>query len=509
MPAAPGTGGRLPAVVRALDVVERLGNRLPHPFWLFWVLSALLGVLSLGLAAAGAGAVDPGGDGWVPVRNLLSGDGLAFAVSAALDSYRSFPPLVTIMVVIMGVALAERTGLLAAALRASIANVPASLVVFVLAFLGTVSTVASAAAYVILVPLGGIAFRAVGRSPILGVVVAYTAIASGYDANPVPAPNDVVFAGITTAAARIVDPGAVVTPLGNWYFNIASALLLAGVITLVTELLLTRRDGLEPDRGTGGDDPGLELSAAERSGLRRAFLAVLTLLTVTLLLTAPAGAPLGGDGGPAGSPLLAGVAFLIALVFGIGGIAYGVRTGAIRTFDDVPAIMAKGIVTVAPVLVFFFAISQFLAYFSWTNVGTLISVGTSDLLRGIGAPTWLVLLTVLAFLLVLNVVITSGAAMWAITAPVVVPMLMLLDVPPETAQAVFRIADSGSTSISPMSPYFLLALGFLQRYRADAGIGTLVSFTLPLAFAMTTAWTALFFVWWGLGIPLGPGAPVR
>ncbi|BBG04711.1 MULTISPECIES: AbgT family transporter [Pseudonocardia] len=509
MPAAPDTGGRLPSVVRALDVVERLGNRLPHPFWLFWVLSALLGLLSLGLAAAGIGATDPGSGGWVPVRNLLSGDGLAFAVGAALDSYRSFPPLVTIMVVIMGVALAERTGLLRAALRASLANVPASLVVFVLAFLGTVSTVASAAAYVILVPLGGIAFQAVGRSPILGVVVAYTSIASGYDANPVPTPNDVVFAGISTAAARIVDPDAVVTPLANWYFNIASALLLAAVITLVTELLLTRRDNLEPDEGTGSHDEGLDLSADERSGLRWAFLAVLTLLTVTLLLTAPAGAPLRGDGGAEGSPLMAGVAFLIAVVFGIGGIAFGIRTGVIRTFDDVPAIMAKGIVTVAPVLVFFFAISQFLAYFEWTNVGTLLSVATSDLLRDIGAPTWLVLLTVLGFLLVLNIVITSGTAMWAITAPVVVPMLMLLDVPPDTAQAVFRIADSGSTSISPMSPYFLLALGFLQRYRAGAGIGTLVSFTLPLALFMTAAWTVLFLVWWSLGIPLGPGAPVR
>lgn len=154
---------------------------------------------------------------------------------------------------------------------------------------------------------------------------------------------------------------------------------------------------------------------------------MLALLTVTLLLTAPAGAPLRGDGGPAGSPLMTGVAFLVAVVSGIGGITFGVRTGAIRTFDDVPATMATGIVTV----------------------------------------------------------------------------------PPDTAQAAFRIADSGSTSISPMSPYFLLALGFLQRYGADAGIGTLVSFTLPPAFFMTTTWAALFFVWWGLGIPLGPGAPVR
>lgn len=500
----------LPRLVRAMAVVERVGNALPHPFWLFWVLSAILAVVSAGLAAAGVAAVAPDGEP-VAVRNLLSGDGLAMAVSSMIDNFAQFPPMATIVTVIMGVAVAERSGLLAAAMRAGVARVPASLVVFAVAFAGTVAHVASAAAYVILVPLGGLAFRAVGRSPILGIVVAYTAIASGYDASPVPTPNDAIFAGITTAAARIVDPAVVVTPVGNWFFNIASSVVLALVITLVTRVVLAKRPDLDPDPDAPDDDvAGLSLSAAERTGLRRAGWVLLGCAVLLAAVMAPEWSPLRGENGSVvESPLVEGIGAVIALLFGLLGIVFGRAVGTIATAADVPKLMADGIRQMAPVLALFFAIAQFLAYFDWTHVGDVLAVVAADALRTTGVPIPVVFLMVLAVLTVVNVMVTSGTAMWSIAAPVIVPMLMLVEVPPETTQALFRIADSGSTAITPMSPYFVMALGFLQRYRKDAGIGTLASYTLPLAVAMTAVWTLLFFAWWALGIPLGPGAPVR
>ncbi len=500
----------LPRLVRAMAVVERVGNALPHPFWLFWVLSAILAVVSAGLAAAGVAVVAPDGEP-VAVRNLLSGDGLAMAVSSMIDNFAEFPPMATIVTVIMGVAVAERSGLLAAAMRAGVARVPASLVVFAVAFAGTVAHVASAAAYVILVPLGGLAFRAVGRSPILGIVVAYTAIASGYDASPVPTPNDAIFAGITTAAARIVDPAVVVTPVGNWFFNIASSVVLALVITVVTRLVLAKRPDLDPDPDAPDDDvAGLSLSAAERSGLRRAGWVLLGGAVLLVAVMAPAWSPLRGENGSiVESPLVEGIGAVIALLFGLLGTVFGRAVGTITTAADVPRLMADGIRQMAPVLALFFAIAQFLAYFDWTHVGDVLAVVAADALRTTGVPIPVVFLMVLAVLTVVNVMVTSGTAMWSIAAPVIVPMLMLVEVPPETTQALFRIADSGSTAITPMSPYFVMALGFLQRYRKDAGIGTLASYTLPLAVAMTVVWTLLFFAWWALGIPLGPGAPVR
>ncbi|MEV1023702.1 AbgT family transporter [Streptomyces sp. NPDC050264] len=503
---------RLPRVIRALAVVERAGNALPHPFWLFWILSALLAVVSAVLAVFDVSVVSPADGRTVVVQNLLSGDGLAMAVSSMVSNFAEFPPMATIVVVIMGVAVAERSGFLAAAMKVGVARVPASWVVFAVAFAGTVAHVASAAAYIILVPLGGLAFRAVGRSPILGIVVAYTSIASGYDASPVPTPNDAIFAGITTAAAKITGgDDAYVSPLSNWFFNIASSLLLAAVITLVTRYVLSRRPDLGPDPDADVEDLGtLRLSERERAALRAALLALGAGLVLVVAALLPTSSPLRGAGGSiVESPFLDGIAAVVACLFAVTGIVYGRRAGSITRAGDVPGLMADGVKQMAPVLVLFFAIAQFLAYFDWTHIGDVLAVRAAEALRHSGLPIVVVFLLVLVLLTLVNVMVTSGSAMWALAAPVLVPMLMLVHVPAETTQALFRIADSGSTAITPMSPYFVMALGFLQRYRKSAGIGTLTSYTLPLAVAMTVAWTLLFLAWWALGIPLGPGAAVR
>lgn len=505
------TGQRLPRIVRAMGVIERAGNALPHPFWLFWLLAAILAVTSAVLAGFDVSVVSPDDGKTVAVQNLLSGDGLAMAVSTMIDNFAEFPPMATIVVVIMGVAVAERSGFLAALMRVSVSRVPASWVVFAVAFAGTVSHVASAAAYIILVPLGGLAFRAVGRSPILGIVVAYTAIASGYDASPIPTPNDAIFAGITTAAARIVSPDAYVSPVSNWFFNIASSLVLAVVITLVTRFVLSKRPDLDPDPDAELEDIAtLTLSDRERSAMRLAGATLLVAVVALVAIVLPESSPLRGDGGSiVQSPLLDGIAAVVAFLFGTVGIVYGTRAGTISKAADVPKLMVEGLKQMAPVLVLFFAIAQFLAYFDWTHVGDVLSVKAAELLETSGLPIVVVFLLILTLLTIVNILVTSGSAMWSIAAPVIVPMLLLVDVPAETTQALFRIADSGSTAITPMSPYFVMALGFLQRYRKSAGIGTLASYTLPLAVTMTFAWTLLFLAWWLLGIPLGPGAPVR
>ncbi|MEV6285829.1 AbgT family transporter [Kribbella sp. NPDC051770] len=501
----------LPRLVRAMAVIEKAGNALPHPFWLFWILSAILAVVSWILSMLDVSVVSPKDGKTVAVQNLLSGDGLQMAVSTAISNFAEFPPMATIVVVIMGVALAERTGFLQSLMKVSVSRVPTSMVVFAVAFAGTMAHVASAAAYIILVPLGGLAFRAVGRSPILGIVVAYTAIASGYDASPIPTPNDAIFAGITEAAAKTVDPDASISPLSNWFFNIASSVLLSLVITLVVRLVLSKRTDLDADPDAPGDDPdALTLSDRERTGLRRAGIVFLVAVVAIVAVLVPHNSPLRGENGSiVESPFLDGIAMVVAVLFGLVGIAYGVTVGAIKQAGDVPKLMAEGIKQMAPVLVLFFAIAQFLAYFSWSKIGDLLSAESARWLGDIGAPTVVIFLGILVLLTLINILVTSGSAMWSLTAPILVPMMLLLNVPAETTQALFRIADSGSTAITPMSPYFVMALGFLQRYRKDAGVGTLASYTVPLAVAMTIAWTLLFLAWWALGIPLGPGAPVR
>ncbi|WP_340688668.1 AbgT family transporter [Amycolatopsis coloradensis] len=499
-------------LLRALDGVERLGNKLPHPFWLFVILSAVLALASWGLSAAGVSAVNPATGKTVEAKNLLSADGVRMMVTDAVKSYTSFPPLGTILVVMLGVAVAERSGLLAAVLRSGVSKVSPRWVTFALAFTGMVSHVASDAAYVVLIPLGALAFRAVGRSPILGIVVAFVSISAGYDASPLITPTDAILSGLTTAAAQTIDPAYSVTPLANYFFSLASSVVLAAVITLVTEKVLARRaEAMPVDDDAEEDDLGsLQLSRQERRGLLAALIALAVFVIALVLAVLPASSPLRGKGGSIiESPLLTSISIFLALGFLAAGWAYGKVAGTVTSSRDIPGFMAHGFREMAPILVLFFAISQFLAYFKWTGIGEITAINGAGLLKSAGVSGPVIMLGILVVVTLVNLIVTSGSAQWALIGPVFVPMLMLLDIPPETTQALYRIADSCTNAITPMSPYFVMALGFLQRYRRSAGIGTLFSMTVPLSFALLVVWTLLFFVFWVFGIPLGPGAPVR
>jgi aminobenzoyl-glutamate transport protein len=502
----------LNATMRILNGIERAGNKLPHPFWLFIILSALLIVLSWALAAMKVSAVNPADNKPVVAQNLLSAEGVEMMLGGAITNFAEFPALGTVLVVMLGVAVADRAGLLAAVLRRGVSRVPARWVTFALAFTGMISHAAADSAYIVLIPLGGLAFYAVGRNPIIGVIVAYVSVAAGFDASPVITPTDVILGGITTEAAHTVDPSVTVTPLANYFFSLASSFVLAAVITLVTETLLAKQAKNLPidDDAEVGDLGQLTLSDLERRGLRRSGIALLVIGALIALAIVPSNSPLRDENGDlALGPLLSAVALLIGIAFCIVGIVYGRTVGTIKRSSDVPDFMAHGMREMAPVIVLFFAISQFLAYFRWTNIGTIVAVKGADLLKAAGISGPVVFIGILLIVTIINLLITSGSAQWALVGPVFVPMLMLLDIPAETTQALYRIADSCTNALSPMSPFFVLVLGFVQRYRKSAGIGTLMALVLPLCLVMLVTWTLLFLAWWALGIPLGPGVSVR
>ncbi len=504
------TREREPALLRFLGVVERAGNRLPDSFWLFWILSGVLLVASW--LAKGATATAPGQSKPVVVRSLLSGEGLRDMIGDAVDNFVSFPPLGLIIVVMLGVALATETGMLHALLRASIVKVPTGWLTFALAFTGMTAHVLGDSAYVVLVPLGGVIFHIRGRNPILGVVVAFVSISAGYDASPLVTPTDTLLSGLTTSAAKLIDPTYTVSPLANYFFAIASAVVLSVVITLVTEKVLVRRVAALTVDAPPADDAtaSVTLDDKERRGLRRAGIAVAVVLAACVAALIPSGSPLRGEGGGIlNSPLLKDVAVVIFVVFFVAGLAYGLSVGKIRRSADVPRMMADGTKPLAPVLVLFFAISQFLAYFKWTNLGPYLAIKGASVLEGADISTPLLLLGMMLVVTFINLIVTSGSAQWALVGPIFVPMLMLLDVSPELSQAAYRIADSCTNAITPMSAYFVMTLGFMRQYRKDVGIGTLTSMTLPVVAAMLVVWTALLMAWWALGLPLGPGVPIR
>ncbi|WP_086563460.1 AbgT family transporter [Streptomyces africanus] len=493
---------------RGFAAIEKVGNKLPNPFWLFWILAGVVAVLSAVLAAAGVSAVHPGTHETIKVQSLLSKDGLAMAVEGAVDNFAAFPPLATILTVMFGIAVAERSGLFSALLRRMVARVPGRYLTFALSMTAMVSHVAGDAAYVTLIPLGALVFRAAGRSPVLGCIVAYVSISAGYDASPSLTTTDVLLSSISTAAAHTIDAHYVVTPVANYFFGLGSSVLVALVITLVVDKVLARRADLQPDEPVtalgAGEREAIEVTGRQQRALRVTGLVAAGFIAFLALAMVPASSPLRGEGGGiVDSPVIGGMALVLGVFFAVLGTVYGRMTGTFSAPRDIIAAMVEGTRAMAPILVLFFAISQFLAYFKWTNIGDVLAVTGAETLRDLHLHGWAVLVGIAVLITFMNLVITSGSALWALAAPVLVPMLMLIGIEPETTQAVYRVADSVTNCVTPMSPYFVMALGFIQQHRKSAGIGTLASFTIPIAAVVWVVWIAFFVAWYLLGIPFG------
>ena len=275
----------------------------------------------------------------------------------------------------------------------------------------------------------------------------------------------------------------------------------------MVELFLSKRPDLQVDEDYEEDSKTLTVTDASAKDVRALKAAGLVALLFAIALISALSfesSPLRGEGnGILNSPVMTGMAGIIGLFFSLVGVTYGLVSGSYKKVGDVLPAMVEGFRSMAPILVLFFAISQFLAYFKWTGIGQVMAISGATWFKEINAPGWAILLGIAILISVMNLVLTSGSAMWALAAPVFIPMLMLLGIEPETTQAMYRVADSVTNCVTPMSPYFVMALGFIQQYRKSAGIGTLASFTLPLAGIVWIVWISFFLLWYLLGLPFG------
>ncbi|SEB43699.1 aminobenzoyl-glutamate transport protein [Rhodococcus jostii] len=503
---------------RAISAIERAGNKLPNPFWLFWIMAGIVGGLSFVLSLAGVSVTLPNSGEVVEVKNLLSLEGIGYAAESALDNYSEFPAVSLVIAMILGVSIAEASGLMTALLRATVIRMPARWVTFAVAFGSMISHVLGDSAYMVMIPLGALAFRAVGRSPVLGVLVAFVSVSAGFNASPLVTPSAAIRASLTTAAAQTVDPDYVVTPVATFFYAAVASVYLSIVITLVVEFVLAKRpefsqwpaadDDSPADGAAAGDvtDLDVQLTSLERRGLKRAGVALVVYVAAVIALMLVPGSPLLGENGSiVQSVVVLNITVFIGLLFAVVGFVYGRATGSVTSLSALPKIMADGIIPVAPVLVLFFAASQFLGYFEWTGLGSVITVEGADLLHKLNAPHLVVLVIVVFAIAVLNLVISSGTAMWSILAPILVPMMMYVGMRPEATLAAFMIGDSATGPVTPMNAFFILALGYVQLYKKNAGIGTVISFAIPISIAVLISWSGLFVVWYLLGVPLGPG----
>lgn len=513
--------GKRSGFTRFLDTVEWLGNLLPHPVTLF-AMFALAVVLGSGVAAYfDVSALDPrpegaagrAADGVIRVVNLVSVDGLQRIISNLVTNFTSFPPLGVVLVALLGVSIAEHSGLISAAMRGLVMGASKRAVTITIVFAGIISNTASELGYVVLIPMAAVIFHSLGRHPLAGLAAAFAGVSGGYSANLFIGTVDPLLAGFTQQAANLIDPNYTVGPEANWFFMIASTFVISILGAFVTEKLVEPKLGkynvneAAIDLGSPTLDP---LTKAEKFGLKMAGLAFVGLGILLVLSVLPEWGPLRHPetGEVAGSPFLKGIVVFIFITFAIPGYVYGRIVGTMRTDRDVIDAMAKSISSMGLYIVLVFFAAQFVAFFGWSNLGAIIAVNGATALQNVGLTGPELFFFFIAMCAIINLSLGSASAQWAIFAPIFVPMLMIVGYSPEVIQAAYRIGDSVTNLITPMMSYFGLILAVAARYKKDLGIGTLIATMLPYTLVFFIGWTALFYIWvFLLGLPVGPGSP--
>ncbi|MBK8795906.1 MAG: AbgT family transporter [Anaerolineales bacterium] len=533
---------------RMLNTVERVGNKVPHPVLMFAylilgviVLSAILGLMGISVTEqiavpvpvevtpdfyedvseytlSGVGAQDVDfviKEQTIPIKSLLSIDGIRFLFTSFVPNFQGFGALAVTLIAMMGAGAADVAGLLAALIRKLVQVAPRPLIAYLIVFVGVLSSVASDAGYLILIPLGAAAFLAVKRHPIAGLAAGFGGVAAVFMANLIPTPTDAMLFEITNESIALAG-GTPISITADYFFQVVSTILMTLVVGIVIVRVVEPRLGKydptqagDPEHAAAADeiDPALEAR-----GLRRAGLAFLVVLGVVLLATLPPGAPLRDPetGSIIGqTPFMQSLLFIVMLFFFIPGVAFGLAVGKYKGANDVIAAVVKTFAGLGGLIFMLLLISQFIAYFNYTNMPAVLATTLADWLGNAGIPAIPLLIGFVLVIVVLDFIMPGSLAKWAIFAPIFVPLFIRLGVPAQTVFAAYRVGDSPINTLTPLMVYFPVIVAFAQRYDKKSGVGSLVALMLPVAAVVLVAWLALLILWFVLGIPLGPGYPVR
>ncbi|MCC5931268.1 MAG: AbgT family transporter [Cyclobacteriaceae bacterium] len=491
---------------RFLSIVEKIGNLLPHPATLFAGFAIFVVFLSGFLSLFNLTVQHPGTGENIEVVNLISAHGLHLILTKMITNFTNFAPLGTVLVALLGIGIAEGSGLIGAALRLVVLKSPPKLLTLVLVFSGVLSNTASEVGYVLLVPLAAMIFLAAGRHPLAGLAAAFAGVSGGYSANLLLGTIDPLLAGLSQEAAQIIDPAYEVNAACNYYFMFYSTFVITLLGTWVTEKIVEPRLG--PYMGSAESVKIDKITSLEKKGLWFALLASLLFTAFVLGGLIPQDGYLRNpeNGDILKSPFMSGIVALIFLGAAMAGIAYGVGAKTLKNDSDVMRGMAKAMETLGGYIVLVFFAAQFVAYFNWTNIGLISAVKGAELLQSSGLGPIPLMISFVLISAIINLVMGSSSAKWAIMAPVFIPMFMLLGYSPEFTQVAYRIGDSVTNIISPMMSYFALIVAFIQRYDDKTGIGTVISLMLPYSVVFLLGWMVMLILWIVFDLPLGFGA---
>jgi len=491
-----------------LKKIEFFGNMLPNPAVLFILLLLTLAIISAILASVNVTSIDPLTHKSIYVKNLLSKEGVQWMLTEMIRNYINFPPLGMIIVLTFGMGLVERVGLMEVAIKQSIHSIPKRGVTFAIVLISFMSHIASDASLMIVPPIAAMVFYSLGRHPYAGFAASLAAIYCGFSANILIVTTDVLLSGITTQAAKVIDPTAFVSPVDNWYFMSFSVIFLSIVTTIVTEKFVEPRLGeYKGTKAFSFDKPtGEQIAAMKATGV-----AAIIYIAILLMMVVPEGALLRNPqtGTILNSPLMRSIVPLLFMFLLTIGITYGIKIGIIRKADDVIKMMTESVKSLAGFLVMVFGITQFIAAFGWTNLATLMATSGSEFLKSINMDGLPALLCFMLFSQLVGCFVAGGSATWALLSPVFVPMFMLMGYHPAFIQVAFRAGDGSLNPIAPVNTFLPFFLDAMQQYKKEAGIGTYLSLMMPYALSFLVMWYLLFCFWHLVGWPVGPGIPQR
>lgn len=492
---------------RALDKVERLGNKLPDPAVIFLVCLVVVWVLSALLANVSFSAVDPRTGSAVVVNNLLSGPNLADFLSRMVTIFTSFAPLGVVLVAMLGVGVAEHSGFINAAIKKMLDATPKALLTPSIILVAIVSHTATDAGYVLVIPLAGVIYYAMGRHPLAGIAAAFAGVSGGFSANFVPSAIDPLLQSFTQSSARIIDPLIQINPLNNWAFTSASSVLIILLGWYLTDKIVEPRLQKTPVDGDPADIPTFNaLGRAEKRALTVSLLAMLAGVLLLVWVVWPESSPMRDASGQLASfqaPIMRSIVPLIFLLFVVPGVVYGCVAGTFTSSRDVIAAMTKAMQGMSYYIVMAFFCALFIDAFGKSNLGALLAIEGAHGLKALALPSMVTIVGLIILTAFVNLFVGSASAKWALLGPIFVPMLMQLNISPDLTQAAYRLGDSSSNIITPLMPYFPLVVVYCQRYVKGAGIGTLLAIMLPYSIAILVAWTVFLLLYWGLGLPLG------
>lgn len=492
---------------RFLNVIERVGNKLPDPAVLFLVSMIIIWVLSWLMSPVVFAEIDPRTGEPITVNNLLTGSALANFLSNMVTTFTSFAPLGVVLVAMLGVGVAEHSGYINSGLKLLLTVTPKSMLTPMVIFVGILSHSAVDAGYVLVIPLGGIIFYAAGRHPLAGIAAAFAGVSGGFSANPFPSALDPLLQGFTQPAAQIIDPSVQVNPLCNWYFTAASSLLIVGLGWYLTDKVIEPRLAKSPVDDDAEAPPEMDsLTTRERKSFFAATGVALLGLIVLWLVLIPETSPLRGPNGELTSfsaPIMRSIVPLIFLLFWVPGTVYGYMSGNFGNTKDMIDTMTKSMEGMAYYIVMAFFCALFIDAFGGSNIGALMALKGAAILKALALPGQVTIVGIIFLTAFVNLFVGSASAKWALIAPIFVPMLMQVGISAELTQAAYRVGDSSSNIITPLMPYFPLVVVYCQRYVKKTGIGTLTSMMLPFSITFLVIWTIFLLLYWLMGLPLG------